>query len=101
MAKASFQELIYGDKPVLVDFYADWCQPCHTLAPYVQEVAQELGDRLKVIKIDIDKNQQVAQQYGIKGVPTLILFQNGEVKWRQSGVVPAEQIKSSIQPFMN
>ena len=101
MPKASFQELIKADTPVLVDFYADWCQPCHALAPHVQQVSKELRDQLKVIKVDIDKNQRVAQQFGIKGVPTLILFRNGEVKWRQSGVVPAEQIRSSIQPYLN
>lgn len=93
--------MIDADTPVLVDFYADWCQPCHALAPYVQQVAKELSGKLKVIKVDIDKNQKVAQQYGIKGVPTLILFRNGEVKWRQSGVLPAEQIKSSIQPYLD
>lgn len=93
---SKFIELINGDQPVLVDFYADWCQPCKVMAPILEEVKNDLGGSIRVIKVDTDKNQQVSMKYGIRGIPTLILFQNGEIKWRQSGVVPKEMIVGNI-----
>jgi thioredoxin 1 len=98
---SKFKELINGETPVLVDFYADWCGPCKMLTPIIKEVAGELKGKVKVIKVDVDKNQQAAAAYGIRGVPTMILFKKGQIVWRQSGVMPKEQIIQSIQPFLN
>ena len=86
--KKTFGQLISkSDVPVLVDFHATWCKPCHTLSPIIQSVAKEFNGKVKVIKVDVDKNQGAAMQYGIRGVPTLILFKKGHIVWRQSGVI--------------
>ena len=98
MAKKSFNELITSpDMPVLVDFYADWCGPCKTMAPILQQVAAENSGKIKVIKIDVDQNQAVAQQYRVQGIPTLILFHQGKILWRQSGVVPAQALNQVLR----
>ena len=89
---SSFNQIIQSDKPVLVDFFATWCGPCQMLAPILKEVKANLGERIYIIKIDVDKNQAVAAQYQVRGVPTMILFQNGKQLWRQSGVMSKEDL---------
>ncbi|WP_323789547.1 thioredoxin [Psychroserpens sp.] len=92
----SFSTLINSDTPVLVDFFADWCGPCKMLAPILKDVKKELGDNIKIIKIDVDKNQSLASKYKVKGVPTMLLFKNGKQVWRQSGLLQKQEIINSI-----
>lgn len=96
----SFQQLINGDKPVVVDFFAEWCGPCKMMKPILDEFKGMVGDRATVIKIDVDKNPAAAQAYGVRGVPTLAIFKNGQVVWRKSGVISAAQLQSVLQPFV-
>jgi thioredoxin 1 len=94
---SKFNELINGDKPVLVDFYATWCSPCKLLAPNLVAAKEELGDGVIILKIDVDANQDAAAIYQVRSVPNLILFKNGKVLWRQSGVVAADEIVAIIR----
>jgi thioredoxin 1 len=95
-AKPSFGELIKGHKPVLVDFSAEWCNPCKMMPPILKELKDKVGDNVTIIKLDIDKNPAVANAYQIQSVPTLIVFRDGQVKWRQSGVTRADQLKQVL-----
>ena len=99
--KLTFAEIINGNTPVLVDFFAEWCGPCKMMSPILRDFAAQMGDHIKVVKIDVDKNPSVAQTYRIQGVPTLILFQNGQIKWRQSGVVQKKQLEDVMNQFAN
>lgn len=94
----SFNTLINSKEPVLVDFFATWCGPCQMLAPILKDVKDALGDGIKIIKVDVDKNQALMSnpRFQVKGVPTLMLFQNGKMLWRQSGVIPKDEIIRTI-----
>jgi thioredoxin 1 len=96
---SKFQELINSDVPVLVDFFAEWCGPCKAMAPVLKEVASAVGNKANIIKVDVDKNPHVAQHYQIQGVPTLMIFRKGEIRWRQSGVVQARQLVDILSQF--
>lgn len=97
---ANFNELINIDKPVIVDFYADWCQPCKMVTPILEQVKKELGDKIKIIKINVDKNKAISAKYNIRSIPTLMIFKNKELKYNQAGVVPAEQIKNLVSSHL-
>lgn len=93
----TFSEIINTGKPVLVDFFATWCGPCKTMAPVLKQVKDEVQDSASIIKIDVDKNPQTAAAYQVSAVPTLILFKNGRVLWRQSGVVPKNELVKKLK----
>jgi thioredoxin 1 len=97
----TFSELIQGDKPVLVDFFATWCGPCQMMQPILEETSRQLGDKVKVVKVDVDKNPLAAGNFQVRGVPTLILFKEGKVLWRQSGVVPTHQLVQVVNTALN
>jgi thioredoxin 1 len=94
---AGFGELIKGNKPVLVDFFAEWCGPCKMMAPVLKELASELGDEVRILKVDVDKNPSAAQVYQVRGVPTFLIFKNGKVLWRASGALPKSQLLEALQ----
>src|SRR5215217_6432239 len=93
---SKFQEIINGEQPVLVDFSAEWCGPCKTMAPILSEVSKSLSGKARIIKVDIDKNPAAASHYGVRSVPTLILFKKGNILWKQAGVVPASDLLQLI-----
>lgn len=97
--KSSFKNIVDSEIPVLIDFYADWCGPCKMLAPILKQVKDAMGDRLKIVKIDVDKNQKLATKYNVRGVPTMMLFKNGKQVWRQSGVLQKNDILEVIREF--
>ncbi|WP_179320086.1 thioredoxin [Winogradskyella helgolandensis] len=95
--KGDFNKIVNEEVPVLVDFFAEWCGPCKAQSPIIKALAQEVNGKVRVIKIDIDKNQAVAQRYNVRGVPTLVLFKEGQIVWRQSGVQSKEQLIGVIK----
>lgn len=97
----TFSEIIKSDTPTLVDFFAEWCNPCKVMKPILEDVKARIGDKVTVLKIDIDKNPQVAQIYHIQSVPTLIIFKNGQAIWRQSGVIAANDLESIVRQHIN
>ena len=97
----TFQELIKGEVPVLVDFHADWCAPCKIMNPILKNIKKKFGDQLKIIKINVDNNQQVSNKFQIKGIPTFILFKNSEILWKQSGVINESSFTEIIKTKIN
>ena len=95
----TFREAINADKPVLVDFFAEWCGPCKMITPVLKELKDRVSDKAMIIKIDVDKNPQAAAAFQVQGVPTLILFKKGKMLWRQSGVVPAKELEKLILQY--
>ena len=101
MAHANFSNLVKGETPTLVDFYAEWCGPCKMMKPILEELKSQVGGKARIIQIDVDKNQTIANIFQVKGVPTLALFKNGELKWKQAGVVQVEYLKRIIDEYSN
>ena len=96
----TFNDVISSDRLVLVDFFATWCGPCKAMHPVLENLKQQLGDRLRIIKVDVDKHQQTAAQYGVQAVPTLMLFRNGQQLWRQSGALPLPQLMAVVNNYL-
>ena len=96
----NFEQLIAGDKPVLVDFFATWCGPCKMMHPILEELKQNIGDQATIIKIDVDEAQEVAVQYGVRAVPTLAIFKQGQLVWREAGVHSDQQLVQALEPFV-
>ena len=96
---SKFGEIINGDKPVLIDFYADWCQPCKMMPPILKQVKDHYGDRIRILKVDVDKNQAIAQKWGIQSIPTVMIFKDGEMKFRQPGVMQANHLIDKLGQF--
>lgn len=96
----TFYDVISGEQPVLVDFFATWCQPCKMMHPILKQVKDELGDRIRIIKIDVDTHSMLSQQYQIQSVPTMMLFRKGEALWRTSGAMPKNELLASIRQYL-
>ncbi len=97
---SSFKDIINSNQPVLIDFSAEWCQPCRMMPPILKEVKDSLGDKIRILKIDVDKNQAIAQKYAIRSVPTLMIFKKDQVVFNQSGVVPANQLTDIVRQYI-
>lgn len=95
-----FKKILSDNKPVLLDFYADWCGPCKMMAPVLTQLKEKMGDRLRILKIDVDKNQSLAAQYQVMGVPTLVLMQHQNVVWKQSGVMDVNTLQQTIEKHL-
>ncbi len=99
MANSSFSELIKSDTPTLLDFHAEWCGPCKMMKPVLEELKSSLGDRVRIIKIDVDKNQKLAEMFQVRGVPTFAIFKRGELKWMQAGMQPLHELRNKVEQF--
>ena len=97
----TFSELINSKTPVLVDFYAEWCGPCKTMAPILEELKEDLGDKARIVKVDVDKNTKAAVHYGVRGVPTFVLFKNGQILWREAGVLSKQELLEVIRQHLS
>lgn len=97
---SKFNEIINTDQPVLIDFSAEWCQPCKMMPPILKQVKQQFGDKIRILKVDVDKNPAIAQKWMIQNVPTLMIFKKGEMKFRQAGVIPAQQLSDIVRKFL-
>jgi len=97
---SKFNEIIKGDVPVLIDFSAEWCQPCRMMPPILKDVSKQLVDKVRILKVDVDKNQAIARQWGISSVPTLMIFDKGQQVFRQSGVIPANQLVNTLKKYI-
>jgi thioredoxin 1 len=95
-----FSELINGERPVVVDFFAEWCGPCKAMKPILEDFKRNLGEKAVVLKVDVDKNPAAAQAYQVRGVPTLAIFKKGAIVWRQAGVVSADQLEAAVRPYL-
>lgn len=95
-----FEDIINSDKPVLVDFFATWCGPCKMMHPILEELHGVIGEKARILKVDIDKNQELAAKYNVRSVPTLVVFKNGNIEWRQSGVTPAATLEQVINQYV-
>ena len=101
MSKTSFKDIINSDTPVIIDFYADWCGPCKAFAPILSQLKTDLGDTARIIKIDVDRNQELSQKLQVRSIPTIMIFQNGELKWRAMGVQTAQTIKQQVDALVS
>jgi thioredoxin 1 len=99
MANASFSELIKSDTPTLLDFHAEWCGPCKMMKPILEELKSSMGEKVRIIQIDVDKNQKLADMFQIRGVPTFAIFKSGELKWMQPGMQQLQRLKNTIEQF--
>lgn len=97
---AGFNEIVNGSTPVLIDFYATWCGPCQTMMPVLEKLKEDMGDQIKVLKIDVDKNQSLATKFQIRGVPAFMIYKNGTQVWRGSGVQPLHELKALLQKYV-
>ncbi len=100
-AKESFQQIIKGETPVLVDFYAEWCGPCKAMAPMLVQFQKEMGNKVRVIKVDVDRNPEAAASFRVQAVPTLMLFKSGNIAWKHSGAVPVQTLKEAVKKVLS
>ena len=97
---SSFNEIINSDTPTLIDFHAQWCGPCKSMAPVLDQLKNSLGSKVRILKIDVDKNSSAAQKFQVRGVPTFVLYKSGDLRWRQSGFMDLNTLQSKIQLYL-